>query len=88
MKDLKKAVAWYKKILRLDIGLDYPGYVSFKLGETYLTLIENVNQVNKEWQSFNFFVNDAKEVYAYLVKEKSKLHQINMIVSIIFPFLT
>ena len=73
VKNLRKAVAWYKKILKLDIGLDYPGYVSFKLGETYLTLIENINQVNKEWQSFNFFVNDAKEVYAYLVKEKVKV---------------
>ncbi|VEU81176.1 VOC family protein [Haploplasma axanthum] len=76
VSDIKKSVKWYQEIMKLEIGLDYPGYVAFKLGETYLTLIENQDQINGKYASFNFYVEDAKKVHKYLKDNNVKVDEL------------
>lgn len=69
VRNIEASVKWYREILGLEVGLDYPGYVAFKLGETYLTLIENENQINHVFSAFNFFVEDAFVTHQYLIRK-------------------
>ncbi|CCV63836.1 predicted glyoxalase/bleomycin resistance protein/dioxygenase [Alteracholeplasma palmae J233] len=69
VSNMEASVNWYKEILGLKVALDYPGYVSFKLGETYLTLIQNKDQINQKFSTFNFFVDDAFATHQYLTEK-------------------
>lgn len=73
VKNIETAVVWYQDILKLEIAMAYPGYVAFKLGETYLTLIENEQQINRQYSSFNLFVIDAKKIHQYLTNQGVKI---------------
>lgn len=73
VRNLAESVQWYREVLGLEVGLEYQGYVAFKLGETYLTLIENGSQINHEFSAFNFFVEDVHKTYRYLVESDVKV---------------
>lgn len=73
VRNIAESVQWYREVLGLEVGLEYLGYVAFKLGETYLTIIENRRQINHEFSTFNFFVEDAYVTHQYLVNKGVKV---------------
>lgn len=74
--NLEESRDWYKKILGLEIAMEYPGYVAFKLSETFLTLIENNSQINSTYNTFNFYVEDIEKVHKYLLNNQVKVSEI------------
>jgi len=76
VKNLEKATKWYQEILGLEIAMEYPGYVAFKLSETYLTLIEEDTQINRKHSSFNLYVEDIQIVHQHLRKNEVKTSEI------------
>lgn len=76
VSNIRESVKWYRDILGLEVGLEYPGYVAFKLGETYLTLIENQEQINQDFSAFNFFVENAYATHRYLVESDVKVTEV------------
>jgi catechol 2,3-dioxygenase-like lactoylglutathione lyase family enzyme len=70
--DVSKAKKWYEEVLELPVSyedLSHP-YVSFKLGETPLTLIKGEQRLTKEVPSFNFYTKDIVAIERKL-KEKN-----------------
>lgn len=78
VEDVLEAKEWYSEVLELPIAFEdmsHP-YVSFKLGETPLTLVTGKQRLTKEVSPFNFYTKDIEQVHQKLQEKNVRTDEI------------